>query len=279
MFIRTLEDVQGTDRYKVLFDGATHCARYLTAADGMGFSFHINRVDASPPVVLWYKHHWEANYIISGLVKVTDLTTEEEWKLGPGDLYQVGPNDRHHFEAAEDEQHVSVFCPALTGDEVHDSHGAYSASGPVPVTDQRMFVKRVGELRAAGQEMVVANGQARTVRVLTKSNGLGFSFSAVNFAAGASTVLWYKHHWEANYIVSGTGLVEDLTSGESWKLEPGTLYNVGPRDRHRLSAETDLHLLSVFCPPLEGKEQHDADGSLEPTGPVPPGPLDRRDGD
>ena len=33
-----------------------------------------------------------------------------------------------------------------------------------------------------------------------------------------------------------------------------------------------LHLVSVFCPPLRGDEQHDADGALAPSGPVPPGP-------
>ena len=272
MFIRTLEDVQGTDRYKVVFDGALHSARCLTAAEGMGFSLHVNRAQVSPPALLWYKNHWEANYIVSGVLKVTDLTTHQEWNVGPGDLYKVGPNDRHHFEVVEDEHHLSIFCPALRGDEVHDPDGAYSSSGPVPETDQRMFVRRIERMRAAGEEMVVANGQARVIRALTKSDGLGFSFSDVKFAAGASAVLWYKNHWEANYIVSGTGLVEDLSTGQSWKLEPGVNYNVGPKDRHRLRAKTDLHLVSVFCPPLEGGEQHDEDGALEPSGPVPPGP-------
>ena len=60
MFIRTLKDVQGTERYKVLINGTTRIgaqvggdvqpggssARYLAAADGMGFSLHINRVNA-----------------------------------------------------------------------------------------------------------------------------------------------------------------------------------------------------------------------------------------
>ena len=66
--------------------------------------------------------------------------------------------------------------------------------------------------------------------------------------------------------------MEDLTTGERWELAPGTLYNVGPKDRHRVTALTDLHILSVFCPALRGDEQHDADGALEPSGPVPPGP-------
>ena len=272
MFIRTLEDVRGTDRYKVLLDGALHCARYLTAADGMGFSLHVNRAKPCPPMTLWYKNHWEANYIISGVINVTDLTTHQTWKVGPGDLYQVGPNDRHYFEVVEEEHHLSIFCPSLTGNETHDPDGAYSPSGPIPETDQRMFLRRIDKMRAAGKEMVVANGQARVVRALSKSDGLGFSFSDVYFSAGASTVLWYKHHWETNYIVSGTGLVEDLNTGESWKLEADMAYNVGPKDRHRFSAHTDMHIASVFCPALEGNEQHDADGALEPSGPVPPGP-------
>jgi hypothetical protein len=36
-----------------------------------------------------------------------------------------------------------------------------------------------------------------------------------------SLTLWYKHHWEANHILSGTEDVTDLTTGESWTLEPG----------------------------------------------------------
>ncbi|HLJ21388.1 MAG TPA: ectoine synthase, partial [Stellaceae bacterium] len=83
---------------------------------------------------------------------------------------------------------------------------------------------------------------------------------------GAEAVLWYKHHREANHILAGTGEVTDLSTGQSWKLEPGVAYNVGPRDRHRLRAVTALHLLSIFSPALRGDEQHDAEGALAPSG-------------
>ena len=274
MFLRTLKDVEAAGWLLVMFDGRTRSARFLTAADGLGFSLHSNWAYADPPTALrvWYKHHWEANYIISGRVKLTDLTSGEIWTVGPGDLYQVGPNDRHTFEAVEEVHLLSIFCPALRGDERHDEDGAYEASGPVPLTERHMYIRRVDEMRAAGHEIVVANGKARTIRMLTKSDELGFSFSDVHFDAGAAMDLWYKHHWEANYIVSGAGLVEDLTKGDSWKLEPGMLYCVGPKDRHQLTAHTDLHILSVFCPPLQGDERHDEDGALAPSGPVPPGP-------
>ena len=272
MFIRTLDELAAAGRIKSLVNDTTRSARFLTAADGMGFSYNDNRVSKGSDAVLWYKHHWEANYIISGRGEVTDLTTGQSWPLEPGVLYVVGPNDRHRFRVTEDEHHVSVFCPPLRGDERHDEDGGYAANGPAPQTDRRMFVKRADEMRAAGKEMTAANGQARTVRMLTKADDVGFGFSVVHFAAGADATLWYKHHWEANHIIFGTGEVTDLTTGQSWRLEPGVGYNVGPKDRHRVRAHTDVHLVSVFCPPLAGHELHDADGALAPSGPVPPGP-------
>src|SRR6185437_12463218 len=170
--------------------------------------------------------------------------------LGPGTLYVVGPNDRHRFRVTEDEHHISVFCPPLRGDERHDADGAYPASGPGPKTTRRMFVKRAGEMRAAGKEMVVAGGKARTIRMLTQADEVGFGFSDVHLDAGAETTLWYKHQWEANHILTGTAEVTELATGKTWQLGPGTAYNVGPRDRHRLRAVSDLHLVSIFSPPL-----------------------------
>ena len=127
-------------------------------------------------------------------------------------------------------------------------------------------------LRDAGHERVVANGEASTIRMLTKYDQVGFSLSNVSLEAGARASLWYKHHWEANLVIGGRGSVTDMESGREWPLSFGTMYMVGPKDRHVLEAIEDLHLLSVFCPPLGGEEEHDADGTLSPSGPVPSGP-------
>jgi quercetin dioxygenase-like cupin family protein len=272
MFIRTLEGLQSAGMIKLLVNGTTRSARYLTAADGMGFSYNDNRVDKGADATLWYKNHWEANYIASGRGELTDLTSGERWALEAGVLYVVGPNDRHRFRVTEDEHHVSVFCPPLRGDERHDQDGGYAASGPRPNTDRRLFVKRADEMRAAGKELIVANGQARTIRMLTQADDVGFGLSDVHLEAGAEAVLWYKHHWEANHVLAGKGEVTELASGKSWSLEPGVAYNVGPKDRHKLRAISGLHLLSVFSPALKGDEQHDEAGALRPSGSVPPGP-------
>jgi L-ectoine synthase len=272
MFVRTLEEVKAEGRVLSLVGGTIRSARFLTAADGMGFSYNINWVDGGSAAHLWFKHHNEANYIISGRGRVTDKTSGEVWEFGPGSLYNVGPNDRHIFECLTDEHHISVFCPALSGMESHDADGAYSPSGPVPATERRMFVRSAGEMRAAGRELVQAGGKARSIRMLTAADEMGFTLCDVHIDAGAAVDHWYKNHWEANHVLSGEARVEDLTTCESWIVEPGMLYCVGPKDRHRITARSDLHQLSVFCPALRGDEKHDADGALEASGPVPPGP-------
>ncbi len=265
MFVYTREDVEAAGRLKLQRDGKIRSARYLTAADGMGFSLHLNVTCSLPPVDLWYKNHWEANYVLDGEAQIGDLASGDIVPVAVGEAYQVGPKDRHTFGVKDKASHISVFSPALSGEEAHDEDGAYAANGPVPPNDGRMFVRRAEQMRQAGHEMVVANGQARTIRMITAADQVGFSLSDVHLAAGVATDLWYKHHQEANFVISGSGQVEDLTTGEVWALAPETVYCVGPEDRHRLSATSDLHLLSVFCPPLRGDEQHDADGALAPS--------------
>ena len=68
------------------------------------------------------------------------------------------------------------------------------------------------------------------------------------------------------YIVERTGRVTDLSSEQARPLAPGTLYTVGPADRHLVESDDRLHIVSVFNPPLSGDE------ALAPGGPVPAGP-------
>ena len=272
MHVRTIEDRRARGWEIVVDSGRVRSLRYVTVADRVGFSLHLNVSEASDGRQLWYKHHWEANYIVSGDATLEDLDRGDTWRLRAGSLYVVGPTDRHRLVDQRDVCLVSVFCPALRGDETHDAHGAYPPTGEVPAGMGQLFVVSADALRDAGHERVVANGEASTLRMLTQHDQVGFSLSDVQLEEGARADLWYKHHWEANLIIGGRGRVADRESGQEWPLSFGTMYLVGPRDRHVLAAETDMHILSVFCPPLSGDEEHDADGALAPSGPVPPGP-------
>ena len=247
MFVRTLEDLEKLGRIKFPADASFRSARFLTAADGMGFSYNENRVKQGTDLVVWLKHHWEANYIISGAGEVTDLTSDEKWPLDAGVLYVVGPNDRHRLHLSEDECHVSVFFPPLTGDERFDEDGAYEASGPVPQTDRRMFVKRVDEMRRAGNETITANGQVREIHLLTRDDDVGFGLSDVRLAGGGEAVYRNELHRAAHHIISGTGEVTDITTGRTWPLGPSVACNVGPEDHIRVCAHTDMHFLRIIA--------------------------------
>ena len=272
MFAETLKELAGTPRQKVLCEGKTVSTRMLAKGDGLGFSLSDVRLAPGMDFTLWYKHHWEANYIVAGAGSVTDLDDGRTWRLEPGLLYVAGPRDRHRMVASADCHIVSVFCPAIEGDEEHDADGSYPPTGPVPAGQPKMFARSVTELRDAGRLLSAASGSATTLRMLTQADDVGVTLSDVHMPAGNSNTLWYKHHWEANVVLSGRGRVDDLTTGQSWVMEPGMMYCVGPKDRHAMHAEEDIHLLSVFNPPLRGDEIHDAEGTLAASGPVPEGP-------
>ena len=136
-----------------------------------------------------------------------------------------------------------------------------------------MLIRTMAELEAEGRIVSISHAKSSAVRLLTKSDGVGFSVSEARASAGESSDLWYKHHWEANLILDGALDVTDLATGDTHRLGPSALYLVGPADRHRIETHEGVHLISVFNPPRAGHESHDEDGGYPPTGPVPLGPV------
>ena len=273
MLVRSRDQLGAIGRELEVFGGRVRSGRFLNKEDGLGFSLNDVQVSAGQELSLWYKNHWEANYVIDGTGTVEALDSGEMTELSAGVTYVVGPEDRHIFRSDSNVHLISIFSPALQGDELHDEDGAYVPSGALPGRTGTMFVRRLDDLRAAGQEKTVANGGARTVRLLAKRDELGFSLSDVHVAAGQGNDLWYKHHWEANYVLAGSATVTDKNTGQAINVEPWTLYVVGPRDPHHFESLTDVHVLSIFNPPLTGEEVHDSDGVLPASGPVPAGPY------
>ena len=272
MYVRRLEDFAGTDQQMVReIDGKRlQATRLLTKADGCGFSFSDVRVSAGLTMDLWYKNHVEGNLVVLGEMDVTEVSSGNSWTLGAGDLYVVGPKDRHRTLAKTDTHIISVFCPPTLGTERHDADGSYPPTGDIPSAWQgesgrTMFVRRLSETRVVG----ISHGRTKAYRYLTHDDECGFTISTPRAPAGDGIVLWYQNHVEANYIFEGEGSVEDQTTGEKWDLYPGTLYVVGPKDRHQLKSSTGFYLMSVFNPPIYGGETHDDQGGYPPTGPIP----------
>ena len=272
MFVRRIEDLAGTEHEMIrnTGDGVLHSNRIMTKADNCGFSISDVRASTGMSIDLWYKHQVESNLVITGELEVTDLTSGESWVLGGGDAYMVGPKDRHRITAKSDVHLVSTFCPPILGNERHDEDGSFPPTGEVPTawkgdSGRTMFVKRLSETRVVG----IAHGSVSAYRYLTQEDGCGFTVSTPRAPAGKSIVLWYQNHVEANYVLEGEGAVEDKSTGEKWDVAPGTVYVVGPKDRHQVESDTGLYVMSVFNPPLFGHETHDDQGGYPPSGPIP----------
>jgi L-ectoine synthase len=97
--------------------------------------------------------------------------------------------------------------------------------------------------------------------LLLAGDGQAFSLHDTVIDAGTETTMWYRNHVEAVYCIEGKGMLDDLDSGQTYLLEPGTVYVLDGHERHRVSAISDLRMVCVFSPPCSGRETHDEDGS------------------
>ena len=103
-------------------------------------------------------------------------------------------------------------------------------------------------------------------RLLLASDGMGFALTDTIIAKGAVLELEYSHHLEACYCIAGNGRVRAADDDIWHMLEPFTLYALDQHDRHIVQAlDSDLRLVCVFNPPLDGRETHREDGSYAPT--------------
>ncbi|MFX0540716.1 ectoine synthase [Roseovarius sp. S4756] len=125
-----------------------------------------------------------------------------------------------------------------------------------------MFVKTLADTLGSPDDVVGDAFESR--RILLARDGLGYSFHDTLIKAGSTQRLEYKNHVEANYCIEGEGEIEEVATGRTWPLVPGTMYVLDAHDAHIIRARTGMRLLCVFTPALTGTETHDADGSYNP---------------
>ena len=107
-----------------------------------------------------------------------------------------------------------------------------------------------------------------SLRLLVKSDGMGFSMTETKVLPGAVLRLEYKHHIEACYCIGGRGMVREVASGVEHEIRAGVLYAPNAHDQHEVHVPEDgaaLHLICVFSPALQGDEVHGEDGSYAPS--------------
>lgn len=128
MFVRGPKDYVRTE----LSTGSSGVHRPLLAADGIGLSLSDLTTKPGLGIDLWYRHHVEANYLVEGTGEVLDKATGETHALVPGDLFVIGPKDKHRVSNSHGVRWLSVFNPAITGAERYDDLGGYPPTGDVP---------------------------------------------------------------------------------------------------------------------------------------------------
>jgi len=98
-------------------------------------------------------------------------------------------------------------------------------------------------------------------RVLTKIDNMGFTLCKTVIPKGGPHHWHYQNHLEACYCIKGIGEIIDLKNGKKHLIKPETIYVLDNYDDHTFEAIEDTILISIFNPPLTGKEKHDKNGN------------------
>lgn len=122
-----------------------------------------------------------------------------------------------------------------------------------------MIVRTLQEAEKTDRRVTAKNWES--VRLLLKSDGMGYSVHVTTIYAGTATEMEYRNHLEAVYCIEGDGEIETLADNKVYQISPGTIYALDKHDHHILRARKDLKLVCVFNPPVTGKEVHDETGA------------------
>lgn len=125
MIVRSLDEIEGTDRDVTAETGTWRSKRIVVAKDAVGFSVHETVMFAGTETSMWYANHVEAVYCVEGEGELTDDETGIRYQISPGVLYLLDGHERHTMRPKTDLRFVCVFNPPVTGREVHDENGVY----------------------------------------------------------------------------------------------------------------------------------------------------------
>jgi L-ectoine synthase len=122
-----------------------------------------------------------------------------------------------------------------------------------------VIVRTLDEIRGGERDVEAPTWRSR--RFVLADDRVGFSLHDTIIDAGTETRMWYRHHIEAVYCIAGEGTLEDLETGTTYPLQPGTMYLLDGHERHVVRATSELRMICVFNPPCTGRETHQPDGS------------------
>ena len=125
MIVRSISDVEDTERDLESASGTWRSKRVLLAKDKAGFSVHETTVYAGTETSMWYANHVEAVFCVEGECELTNDETGEKYWITPGTVYVLDGHERHTLRPKTDFRAICVFDPPITGREDHDENGVY----------------------------------------------------------------------------------------------------------------------------------------------------------
>ncbi len=117
------------------------------------------------------------------------------------------------------------------------------------------------KIKRANQIDPVAFTGGISHRMLTAKDEMGFGVCKTIVPKGGPHHWHYQNHLEACYCIKGKGEITDLSTGIKHLITPDAMYVLDNHDDHTFEALEDTILISIFNPPLTGKETHDKDGN------------------
>ncbi len=118
-----------------------------------------------------------------------------------------------------------------------------------------MIIRSIEEV--LGTERDVYGVGWRSRRMVVAADGLKYSIHETTLDAGVRLQFQYRNHRETVYCVGGEGTIEDVSAGRIVELKSGGLYSAGIGDDHIITTKSEMRLVCVFDPPLEGTEEAD----------------------
>ncbi len=124
-----------------------------------------------------------------------------------------------------------------------------------------MKVRTIKEIKNTNRDVRFKEGHS--LRIVLKSDNMGFSVHKTIIPKGQKGHWHYKHHLESCYCISGRGILTNLDTGEKHNIEVDTIYSLDNNDNHTFEALENVVLISIFNPPVTGDEVHLKDGSYK----------------
>lgn len=119
-----------------------------------------------------------------------------------------------------------------------------------------MILRNLDEIINSERDVLWGNGNSR--RLLLDKDQMSYSLTDTVINAGTESRLQYPRHLETCYCVSGEGELE--VNGTRHRLRPGVMYALDQHEPHVLRARTEMRLICVFSPALQGSESHNLTG-------------------